>query len=129
MGADFEFKVVVQGASKSGLYKNCNVFLLPSLFEGLPMSLLEAMSFGLVPVVTGVGSMKYAVTNKQNGIIVEKDPAAEIAAAIELFSTNKSTLQQLSNNAAEYIFKNYSPEDYIAKLNKIYEVAQVTKLR
>jgi glycosyltransferase involved in cell wall biosynthesis len=123
LGTDFEFKGVVSGQSKTDLYKYCNVFLLPSLFEGLPMSLLEAMSFGLVPVVTGVGSMKYVITTGQNGIIVDQDPVAQTAAAIEQFTADKNLLQQLSSNAAAYIVKNYSPEDYVLKLNKIYDAA------
>jgi glycosyltransferase involved in cell wall biosynthesis len=123
LGNDFEFKGVVSGQAKTDLYKSSAVFLLPSLFEGLPMSLLEAMSFGLVPVVTGVGSMKYVVTTGENGCIVDKEPAAETAAVIEQLSADKNILQKMSTNAAAYIFKNFSPEDYIARLNKIYEQA------
>ncbi|NJO25609.1 MAG: glycosyltransferase family 4 protein [Bacteroidia bacterium] len=60
LGNNFEFKGVVSGQTKTALYQSCHVFLLPSLFEGLPMSLLEAMSFGLVPVVTKCRFNKYS---------------------------------------------------------------------
>jgi glycosyltransferase involved in cell wall biosynthesis len=119
---DFYFKGIVSGSVKTALFKDCDIFLLPSLFEGLPMSLLETMSFGLVPVVTPVGSMKYVIKNGENGIVVEKDPATEIAAAIIMINTNRAILQQLSNNAGAYIFSNYNTENYIAALNSLYNI-------
>ncbi len=122
LGNDFEFKGVVSGKTKTDLYKSCDVFLLPSLFEGLPMSLLEAMSFGLVPVVTNVGSMGFVVTNNENGIItaLNDDTAAVMEQAITQLINNGVLQQQLSTNAAAFIYKNYSPQDYVTQLNKIY---------
>jgi glycosyltransferase involved in cell wall biosynthesis len=123
LGKDFEFKGVVAGVSKINLFKTCEIFLLPSLFEGLPMSLLESMSFGLVPVVTGVGSIKYVVKTGENGILVDRNPAEDIDLAIEKFVNDRMLLEQLSINARDYIFKNYNPEEYLIELNKIYEAA------
>jgi glycosyltransferase involved in cell wall biosynthesis len=125
LGSDFEFKGVVSGKTKTDLYKNSDVFLLPSLFEGLPMSLLEAMSFGLVPVVTNVGSMGFVVTNNENGIItmLNDDTAKILELAITQLIGNGLMQQQLSANAAAFIYKNYSPEDYVTQLNKIYDAA------
>ena len=108
LGSDFEFKGVVSGVSKINLFKTCEIFLLPSLFEGLPMSLLESMSFGLVPVVTGVGSIKHVVKTGENGILVDRNPAEDIDLAIEKFVNDRILLEQLSINAKDYIFKNYS---------------------
>lgn len=123
LGKQFVFKGVVFGEAKTVLFKNCDVFLLPSLFEGLPMSLLETMSFGLVPLVTDVGSIKYAVTNGENGIMLGQNPAAEIAEAVQQLSNNETLFERLSANAVKTVFKNYDPEMYIDKLNKIYNTA------
>jgi glycosyltransferase involved in cell wall biosynthesis len=120
LAGDFEFKGVVSGVAKAALYKSSNVFILPSLFEGLPMSLLESMSFGLVPLVTDVGSIKFVVKTGENGIMLNQNPAADIAAAIENFISDTAFLQRLSKNASEFIFKNYDPDNYIAGLNSIY---------
>jgi glycosyltransferase involved in cell wall biosynthesis len=124
LGSNFEFVGIVSGKAKADLYKSCQVFLLPSLFEGLPMSLLEAMSYGVVPVVTNVGSIKFAVQHEQTGIML---PATEIAAAIateiEKLHNNRLQLQQLAKAAQQFIFKNYNPETYINTLNEIYAAA------
>jgi glycosyltransferase involved in cell wall biosynthesis len=123
LGDDFEFKGIVSGAAKTALLKSCDIFVMPSHFEGLPMSLLETMSFGLVPVVTGVGSIKHVVASGKNGIIVGENPPQEIDAAIQQLQTSRVLLQTLSNNASQFIFKNYDAEGYIAVLNKMYDAA------
>lgn len=120
LGEGFEYKGVVSGDQKAELLKNCNVFLLPSFFEGLPMALLESMSFGLVPVTTNAGSIKYVIKNEINGIIVNKHSSEEIASAIEKLSEDREYMQELSTNARQYIFSNYNPDAYIARLNEIY---------
>jgi len=121
--SNFQFKGIVSGNDKANLYKLCNIFLLPSLFEGLPMALLESMSYGMVPVVTAVGSIKDVVTNGKNGIIVKEKPAIEIADAIKLLVNDKLAMQQMGENAAAYINQHYNPEKYISMLNKIYDAA------
>jgi glycosyltransferase involved in cell wall biosynthesis len=123
LGSDFEFKGIVSGDAKTAVFKNADVFVMPSHFEGLPMSLLESMSFGLVPVVTNVGSIKYVVQSGENGIMVDKNPAEEVAEAIEKIIFNRALLQTMSVNAANFIFKHYNPQDYISELNKMYDAA------
>jgi len=120
LGTNFTYAGVVSGVQKTELLKNCNVFLLPSFFEGLPIALLESMSFGLVPITTNVGSIGNLVENNSNGILVNKYSSAEIVTAIQRISANKEYNQKLSTNARQYIFNNYDPTKYIAQLNEIY---------
>ena len=71
LGNKFEFTGVVGTKERSQLLRRCNVFVLPSLFEGLPMALLESMSFGVVPITTDVGSISTVVVNQSNGLIIK----------------------------------------------------------
>lgn len=120
LGENFEFKGVVSGQEKVNLLKESNVFLLPSFFEGLPMALLESMSFGLVPITTNVGSINNLVKNEFNGIFVEKYSATDIEMAIEKIHTDTNYMALLSRNARQHIFDNYNPQEYIRSLNQIY---------
>jgi len=120
LGVNFTYTGVVSGVRKTKLLMNCNVFLLPSFFEGLPISLLESMSFGMVPITTNVGSIKYLIKNNTNGIIVNKFSSEDIVNAIKRISLDREFTQKLSTNAKEYIFDNYSPTKYIDRLNEIY---------
>lgn len=126
LGGQFEFKGVVSGDTKTALFKNSDVFLLPSHFEGLPMSLLESMSFGLVPVVTAVGSIPTVVKHENTGMITALDTntAAIVADYVEKLVHDPQLVQAISKNAKECIFKNYNPAVYISTLNKIYKEEQ-----
>lgn len=118
--SNFNFEGVVFGKTKTELLKTCNVFLLPSFFEGLPISLLEAMSFSQVPIVTNVGSIKYVVQDQKNGLFVSVKNSDEIVNAILSLKNNISLQGNLSKMAKETIFKNFNPQAYISKLNLIY---------
>jgi glycosyltransferase involved in cell wall biosynthesis len=120
---DFEFKGVVSGEKKIKVLKKNNVFLLPSFFEGIPLALLESMSFGLVPITTNVGSISYVISDKENGLLVNTRSSEEIALAIEKLSLDRMFKNRLSINARNYIFQNLKPEEYVSQLNKIYELA------
>ncbi len=120
LGNSFEFRGVVSGNEKTKLLKESTVFLLPSFFEGLPMALLEAMSFSLVPVVTDVGSIKYVVENGKNGVLINKGAAEEIVTSIKGMDADKKYMHTLGENAQKYIFENFNPAEYVTALNNIY---------
>lgn len=121
LGSSFDFKGVVTGSGKSELIKQCDIFLLPSLYgEGLPMSLLECMSFELACIVTDDGSMKDVIKSGENGIIVEKASISSLTEAIMCILMDKELREKIGKNGRDYIFKNHDPQAYINKLNIIY---------
>jgi glycosyltransferase involved in cell wall biosynthesis len=75
-------------------YQAATVFVLPSYYEGLPTSLLEAMACGVPVVTTNVGSIPEIVQNNQNGIIVPKgDPRAIAEAVLNLLKDKQKRLR------------------------------------
>jgi len=123
LNSHFEYKGVVSGKDKEDLFKESNIFLLPSMYEGLPISLIETMSFGIVPVVTNVGSIGTLVKPGETGIFVNKHSARDIAESIEKLLNNQTLMGRLSKNAREIVFRDFNPVLYIEKLNEIYEKA------
>lgn len=118
---NFIYEGVVTGTAKTELLKKCQVFLLPSFYEGLPMSLLEAMSFGEVPVVTNVGSIGEVVKDGENGLYVKVKDCKTIVEAITRLNEDREKLQDFSVKAQLTILENFSPEEYVNKLNSIYD--------
>ncbi|OBA84170.1 glycosyl transferase [Mycobacterium sp. 1164966.3] len=72
----------LDSSARDQLLSSANLFVLPSYDEGLPMALLEAMAYGLVPVTTMVGSIGEAINDGINGILVRPGHPDEIAAAL-----------------------------------------------
>ena len=122
LGERFVYEGVVSGKDKDELLKLCDVFLLPSFYEGLPMSLLECMSFGMVPVATDVGSIRDFVEQGETGLFVKVKDVESIVNAIKTLYADPSLRKHLSEGAREKIFSVLSPHEYISKLNSIYQV-------
>jgi len=78
-----EVREWVDPAERDQLLAAANAFVLPSHTEGLPMSLLEAMAWGLPPISTPVGSIPEYVVNGGNGLLVPPGDVPQLARAIE----------------------------------------------
>lgn len=121
LGKDFIYEGIVAGEKKNQFIKSLDIFILPSFFEGLPISLLECMSFGVVPITTNVGSISEIIENNINGIFIEVKDSNSICEKIIYLNNNRELIQSLSIATQKSIFKNFSPSNYIYQLNNIYK--------
>ena len=110
LGDKFEYCGVVSGKNKDNLLKDSDVFVMPSFYEGLPMALLECMSFGVVPVVTDVGSIGEYVKEGENGKIVKVKDTDSIVDAVLFLDKDRKLLSKLSEKAQKTIFNRLKPE-------------------
>jgi glycosyltransferase involved in cell wall biosynthesis len=78
-----EIREWVDPAERDRLLAEASAFVLPSHTEGLPMSLLEAMAWGLPPICTPVGSIPEYVVNGANGLLIEPGDVSQLTAVIE----------------------------------------------
>jgi glycosyltransferase involved in cell wall biosynthesis len=122
LGNMFVYAGIVSGESKKAFQQSLDVLAMPTFFEGLPISLLECMSYGAVPVITPVGSIPTVVTEGRNGMLVKVKDAQYIVDAIAYLHTHRSELEQMSKSSRNYIYEHFSPDSYIDKLNNIYEL-------
>lgn len=82
------------------LYRTDDVFVLPTLFEGMPTVVLEAMAHGMPIIVTDVGATLEMVDNT-NGYIIEKNDVASLKQAI-LKYYSLSAVEKKSMSMASY---------------------------
>ena len=121
LGKGFYYAGIVSGQSKAEFLRRLDIFALPSHFEGLPMSLLESMSYGIVPVTTPVGSIPHYVSEGVNGLFMKKEDAESLCHQVKRLNEDRKMLHQLSIRAKETIFNNFSPDLYVQKLNGLYQ--------
>lgn len=95
------------------------LFILPSLSEGFPGVLLEAMACGLPIIATRVGGIPDIVTDKVNGYLVEKKDSSALAQSITFLFYNENLWNIISNNNKQWV-KDYSWDNVISELEKIY---------
>ena len=83
LGRFVEIREWLAPAERDRLLASADAFVLPSYIEGLPMSLLEAMAWGLPVITTAVGSIPEHVRNGVQGLLVQPGDVSELAGAIE----------------------------------------------
>ncbi len=80
------------------IYRMSDIFVLPSLSEGLPKALLEAMASGLPIIATSVGSVPDAVKDGQTGFLIKaRSPDAIVSAVCRLLSDHERRRQIIEN--------------------------------
>lgn len=121
LGRNFYYHGIVSGESKDSLLREMDIFLLPSFYEGLPMALLETMSYGIIPVVTNVGSIGSVINDGENGLFIKDHDTQSIFKVIEGLITDSSKRGELSEKAIQTIRDKFNAKHYIDQLNDIYD--------
>lgn len=110
----------VRGKKKDTLLREADVFFLPSYNEGMPMSVLDAMGYGLPIVSTNVGGIPKIVHNGKNGYCCDAGDVTSFAKGIIELLKSKKMLQQFGLNSYKIVETSYSLESHIEKLKNIY---------
>jgi glycosyltransferase involved in cell wall biosynthesis len=99
--------------------KSADALIMPSLREGLPMTLLEAICSGIPVIGSDVGGLKSLV--KQNGILVPPNDAFILEKAILIFIDKQQMFKQNAQSMAEGFTKRFSVETWCKKTIEIYK--------
>ncbi|WP_195955518.1 glycosyltransferase [Clostridium saudiense] len=101
-------------------YPIIDVFFLPSLYEGLPMVLLEAMTFKKAVISMNVGSIS-EVINKETGILIVQGDYQKFINELIRVKNNKELTTVLGYNAFKLIEEQFNIEGYVKKIIKKYD--------
>ena len=105
---------------KNAALGGSTVFVLPSYAEGMPMALLEAMSWGLPVIATPVGGIPQVVTSESNGLLIEPGNVAALAAALTRLLQDPALSGRLGRAARQTIEADFALDEALAKLTVIY---------
>lgn len=96
-------------------FKVADVFTLPSLWEGLPIAILEAMALGLPTISTNLNAIPEAVIDEKTGILVETGNSEQLKEAIWRMYENERLRQELSKKGKEFVLDKFD-ERKMAKI-------------
>jgi glycosyltransferase involved in cell wall biosynthesis len=102
-------------------YKAADLFILPSLAEGLPLVLLEAMSFGKCVIATKIPGNVDVVKDGWNGVLVEPKNPQELAQKIDWLLADSASRERLGTQARRDVEQNYSPQAVLGKILSLYQ--------
>lgn len=110
----------VSGEEKDKIFRNSDVLLLPSYNEGLPISILEAMSYGMPIISTPVGGIVEAVENNVNGFIVNCGDTSDLAAKINALC-DKDLRLKMGAESFRLVKEKFDVEIIKTRLKEIYD--------
>ena len=113
------FTDFVQGRVLEELYSNAYLYVLPSDLEGMPLSLLEAMSYGNCCVTSDIEECAAVIAD--HGFTFPKGNAAALAETLQRLCKDPITVANHKQQAANYITGKYSWEDVTEKTLELYQ--------
>ena len=111
----------VRDKKKDDMLRKADVFFLPSYNEGMPMSILDAMGYGLPVVSTNVGGIPKIVRNEENGYCCEAGDINNFANALAKILLSAENRKKLGLNSYRIIEEKYSLEAHLRLVINIYE--------
>lgn len=118
-----EFAGWTDGKAKERYLKESQALVLPSYNEGLPIAVLEAISYGLPVIATDVGDMAAAVKNGENGFLIKPGDVSALADKITKITEDKDRYTQMSTKAKEIARDEFSDSKYFEKIYNCYREA------
>lgn len=100
------------------------VFVFPSLKEGMPLSLLEAMASGNAVVASNIRGINEVVKDNDNGLLFRARNPVELASSIQILLDDGNLRKKLSDGARNTVRDKHSWNSVLAKLDSVYELAK-----
>jgi len=102
------------------LLASCDLFVLPSLFEGLPLSILEAMAAGKPIIATMIGGTNEAIRHGENGILVPPADPVALAAAIRTLLADPALARRMAVAGEFRARKEFDASVMVERVTGIY---------
>ena len=117
-GGDVVFTGFQEGDALAELYSNSYLYCLPSDVEGMPLSLLEAMSYGNCCVVSSIPECAEVVENQ--AVIFEKGNIEDLAKQLQYLLDNPACVEKYKKTAARFILNKYNWDSVVNQTLNVY---------
>lgn len=117
----------VSGEAKVNLLRHACLYVLPSYNEGLPVSLLEAMSWQVPVITTRVGGIPELVRDGIDGLLIEAGDRTALSSAIVSLAQDVDLRKNMGLQARIQVERNFSKEVILPKLENLYRTLIIQK--
>ncbi len=116
-----EFLGWVGNTEKNKLLNDADIFVLPSYNEGLPVSILEAMSFGIPVISTNVGGIPELIEDEVSGFLIKPGDIPALQNRLEQLANDLGMRNRIGSAGKEIIKQQFSKDVVLPKLELLYE--------
>lgn len=113
------FTGFVQGKELEELYSNAYIYCLPSDLEGMPLSLLEAMSYGNCCLTSDIDECSEVLEDK--GVIFKKSNIKDLSSKLQKLCDDEKLVKKYKNESQKFILNKYNWDYVVEETLKLYE--------
>jgi len=113
------FTGIVQEPAR--LYQALDIFVLPSLTEGVPLTLLEAMASGVAVVATRVGGIPDIIRDGQNGLMIQSGDRDGLQAILEKLIRDAGYRRKMARSGWEFVREHYAVDKMAHAYRDLYQ--------
>jgi len=115
------------GDTKDRAYREADIYILPSYAEGMPIGLLEAMSYGLACITTPVGGIPDVIRDHENGLLIEPGSVEALSMALEKIATSAELCRRIGEQARGTIQERFNWDVRTKELSCLYRKLTMRK--
>jgi glycosyltransferase involved in cell wall biosynthesis len=120
-GQSDAFFLIGQRSDVPSFLAGLDIFVMPSLWEGMGLALLEAMAVGVACIATDIGGPREAITNRIDGLLVPPGDPERLASAIEELAASESLRRAYGAAARETVLSRFSSSAMAEQYMRLYE--------
>lgn len=113
------FTGFVEGNTLDELYSNAYIYTLPSDLEGMPLSLLEAMSYGNCCLTSDISECKEVIEDK--AILFKKSDVSDLQDKLQYLCDHPDIIEHYKSESTDFICNKYNWDDVVNKTMKLYK--------
>ena len=121
LGLEQRVKFLGTRSDLGDLFRAMNLFVMPSLWEGLSLAMLSAMAAGIPVVATSVGGVRQVLGDDEYGFTVPSGDATALASRIQACLGTPDEMARMGEKGRRQIYENYSDEAMVRRLEAVYE--------
>lgn len=111
----------IDGETKREYLKKCDILVLPSYYEGFPVSVIEGMAYGCAVAATRVGAVPEIIEDGTDGILIEPKDSVSLTEGLRELLSDEWNLERIGRGAALRASQDYNITNTINELIRIYE--------
>jgi glycosyltransferase involved in cell wall biosynthesis len=115
------FQLLGHVSDMESFYKAIDIYLNTSKHEGMPVTILEAMSHGIPVVAPGVGGLKELITNGEDGFLIEERNSSSFSDALLRLIEDKPAARMMGIQGRERIERKYSSRKMVLNYYELYQ--------
>ncbi|MDO4332411.1 MAG: glycosyltransferase family 4 protein [Eubacteriales bacterium] len=111
----------ITGKEKERYLEACDIFVMPSYFEGQSVSILEAMAASCAIVAAETGGIPYMISQEETGILVKPHSAEALLNGLDRVLGDEKLCAKIGKNAREKVSQEFALDQTVLRLCQIYE--------